>query len=480
MGRQVNLNPDTTYTIERMMDLVAWKFKNNPGYWKNYSAVIDARQKANYQPHFDRGRLQEAFRLLSKLESLSLQRLSESRPVRDLSPLQGFSNVRWLSLGSNEISDLSPLRTLTALRELHLTANRVRDISPLQSCVQLERLHLSNNPIGDYGPLQFLPKLRELNISDRQILDLHTCPRLPHLWALRGHRVYDDQAALQHAALDDLTRLPDMPIVAGLEIRGACSLRGIERFLDLRDLNVSGSFHDLSPLRALKKLTSLEIEECSASDVSPLGKLLALRKLRLKSDQLRDVKQLDKLPALREVRIEGQQVSHRQLQRLKTSLSGWDSEFLLERPTRAPSFDLEIVSQSEFDYYDKNPYGLENWDGDRSLLWSERGWLLDRIDDALSVDLEDETDYAIPLQNYTRRSHTVCLYTEYAIGLLRQVVQRIQNILCHARNPWIIYLQNDITMSDAPDTPAFILWIYPDKIVTTKSHAKAVSQLLKL
>ena len=65
--------------------------------------------------------------------------------VKDLSPLAGLTNLTGLYLGINSASDLSPLAELTSLESLFLDSNGISDLSPLAGLTKLTRLAVNNN-----------------------------------------------------------------------------------------------------------------------------------------------------------------------------------------------------------------------------------------------------------------------------------------------------------------------------------------------
>jgi len=77
----------------------------------------------------------------------------------DILPLSYMTNLRWLSLYSNQISDISPLSNLTNLNHLYLFNNQISDISPLANLTNLSRLYLFNNQISDISSLSGLTNL---------------------------------------------------------------------------------------------------------------------------------------------------------------------------------------------------------------------------------------------------------------------------------------------------------------------------------
>jgi len=133
---------------------------------------------------------------------------------------------------------------------------------------------------------------------------------------------------------------------------------------------------------------------------------------------------------------------------------------------------LEVVDQKTFDVYDtEKPHNVTKSDANEGLLSSELEWLDAQIDDVLSVDFEEDEDYTIPFQWGGARSRTVVLLSEEAIEAFPRLVLGIQKVLSTAKKDWIIYFQSD--------GDAFIVWVYPDKIMVTKEYAESVRTLIK-
>ena len=87
-----------------------------------------------------------------------------SSGVRDLSFLQGLTNLKELTLRNNDIEDLSPLASLSGLRELNLPFNLISDLTPLAGLDKLVKLRLYGNRISCLEPLRGLTSLNQLNL----------------------------------------------------------------------------------------------------------------------------------------------------------------------------------------------------------------------------------------------------------------------------------------------------------------------------
>ena len=91
--------------------------------------------------------------------------------VRGIKPLAGLTNLTDLNLGANLIRDITALTSLTKLRSLWLSDNQIGDITSLAALTDLERLHLANNQISDVRPLVGLTELKHLHLARNPILD---------------------------------------------------------------------------------------------------------------------------------------------------------------------------------------------------------------------------------------------------------------------------------------------------------------------
>jgi hypothetical protein len=262
-----------------------------------------------------------------------------------------------------------------------------------------------------------------------------------------------------------------------LDLRGCASLEGIERFLELRNLNVSsGKLHDLSPLSTLNKLTHLHIGHNEVESLAPLRRLFALRDLWAGYNRIHSIEPLVNLPVLHEVCLKENPVPLEDVDALERTLTSWDEEFSDPHPQTQPCLEVQIVSQETWDYYDSHPFNLGDFDGDAGLLESEKLWLLSQIENALEVDWTKEQDFVIPSQSPQARSHTVCLMSSAAAASLRSIATAIQRVLCEARNEFIIYLQTDHCEKDAPE---YVVWVYRDRILATDETSSTITALLR-
>lgn len=84
--------------------------------------------------------------------------------IRDLSFLEGLTQLKELDLWDNDIEDLTPLASLTGLRELWLPYNLISDLSPLAGLDKLVQLKVYGNQIKSLEPLRGLTSLNTLDL----------------------------------------------------------------------------------------------------------------------------------------------------------------------------------------------------------------------------------------------------------------------------------------------------------------------------
>lgn len=458
-----DLTPDATYTIELLIEWFRAKF--DPVYWKGETERRMARESRHYKPSFSKKYVHAAEKVLKTLSWLSLQRVNDrERPIRDLNALRYLPKLTGLSLDNNRVRDISPIANCRKLKRLHLSENPIRDVSALASCKELELLGLESTPVENLQVLEQLPKLRDLSVSAAQVRGLKQLTRLPAIVELSFGR----------GSFDSFKRLPAMPNVRILRCAHVKRLEGLEKFPTLENLmNLSGTFDTLAPLSNLKSLTHIDISKSRVNSLEPLSKLTALRHLCLATTVRRlDLSPLRSLPFLHDLDVECGGKKPASQRSFNAKLESWDTEFRADEPRHTPSLEVEIVDQKTFDLPDgKQPFNRTPSETNEGLLESEREWLDDQINNVLAVDFEAETDYTLPSMWSGARSRTVVLFSETAIAAFPRLVLGIQGVLSNTTRDWIIYLQ--------PEDGKFAVWIYPDRIITKKKHAKIVRRLIQ-
>lgn len=214
---------------------------------------------------------------------------------------------------------------------LDLSFREITDISRLSQCLHLRELDLSGNPLGSLNTLSGLPKLtklilRETGLTDDALAFLGTLQRLTYLdirdnpaltaqgletlgLNLSGCQVVHDTVYFT-LNLGEQQLSSDMAEISVIS-SGVASLSGLERFAELRRLDLSGNaVSDLGPLRELYGLEELTLAHNRIWDLSPLSGHTALRKLDLSHNDIRDVYALAGCTGLVELDLSGNQITY--------------------------------------------------------------------------------------------------------------------------------------------------------------------------
>lgn len=461
---QTTLSEDEIHTVETLIERVQWKFDS--AYWDEWTECEDSPRKPDYKLRLEIRHLVVAEKALADLDWVSFQRGENEWPIRNLQALRYLPELSGLCLNDSEVVELGPLCACRNLRRLELARTPATDISALAGCRKLERLNLQGTNIASLAVLETLIQLKELAISVEHVPLLENLQKLPSL----------EKLEISGGVFDSFARFPALPNLRTLWGAKVKSLEGIERFATLQSLvNFGGEISDLSPLRAVGKLTHINILESRVQSLAPMASLSALRALRLhtRSAQI-DLTPLAGLPALHEVNIKCAGWEPNAVGKFRERLTSWDTEFWVENPRYSASLLIEVVDKETFDFYDtKGKFGLKPTDSNSQLLSSELGWLDARLMDVFAFGLEKDTDFSLPFRWGGGRSRTVIVQSDRAVGVFRSLVLGMQQVLCHAKNDWILYLQSDGT------EPEIIVWLYPNRIVTTEEYAAQVRNLIR-
>jgi len=110
--------------------------------------------------------------------------LTKATQVRDVTPLSGLTNLKWLFLNGTQVSDVTPLSGLTNLEQLNLGDTQVRDVTALAGLTSLERLSLAYTPVSDVTALAGLTSLEVLYLNGTQVTDVTPLTGLTNLKVL--------------------------------------------------------------------------------------------------------------------------------------------------------------------------------------------------------------------------------------------------------------------------------------------------------
>lgn len=282
---------------------------------------------------------------LPNLENVYLGSLNESNDEPfDISALADKKNLKKLTVYFVKVKDLSPLEGLTELDDIYLEKALVEDLSPLASAKKLTRLLLLRLPATDLTPIGELTELTYLGFYGTQFTDISPLKSLKKLTyiGLNGIKATDmspigEMTELRHVLLDE-TRFTDYSPLTNcteIEILQARSnennfsdLDVIKSMPNLRTLYVDGndkiqnwdalatatnleslsaaetSFSDLSLLNNMPKLNHFDLDECALTNPEVLGTLPSLTRVSVqKTTGIEDISVFKTLWKLKELNI---------------------------------------------------------------------------------------------------------------------------------------------------------------------------------
>jgi len=88
----------------------------------------------------------EDYDVLAKFDKLTFLRLS-SKPIADLSPIAGLTQLANLDINGTKIKDLAPLVDMVEMKQLDLSELELEDLSPLYGMKKLETLYVVKSKI---------------------------------------------------------------------------------------------------------------------------------------------------------------------------------------------------------------------------------------------------------------------------------------------------------------------------------------------
>lgn len=262
----------------------------------------------------------------------------------DLSGLKNLTNLKYLDISDSGVSNIEPLSKLVNLRELNASDNKIEDITPIAQLPKLEKLSLhdnyierlpvlnlpcltsldiSNNLLTDIQPLESLTKLKALSIENNRIKDFTPLKKLPLEELDVSEESESSSSLIKDKELErvlrealnkptgeitknDLEKLKELFILQ----EDIYSLEGLQYAKNLTSLSISfASISDLSPLRNLTQLVSLDLRNNKIKDIEALSQLVNLEELNLSYNRIEQINSLANLTKLKRLTLSGNKIS---------------------------------------------------------------------------------------------------------------------------------------------------------------------------
>ena len=212
--------------------------------------------------------------------------------IRDVTPLQGLTQLRFLEMEGNQISGLSPLAGLTNLTSLSLGQNPIVDYSGLSNLTSLTCLSVRTGNLGDLSVLQRSTGLISLSLSENVVSDVSPLAALTNLDCLDLRWNQITNFVLAGPGPANLSQL----YLGGNPLSGVPPLQGLPR-LTLLNLDDDG-ICDLQPLASLAKLTYLSLSRNTITNLAVLSQLSGLVNLELRGNSISNLSFITSLSRL--------------------------------------------------------------------------------------------------------------------------------------------------------------------------------------
>jgi Leucine-rich repeat (LRR) protein len=259
-------------------------------------------------------------------DSLDLQ----SHGLEDISPIQKFSRLRYLSISNNPIKSLVPIEGLNALSTLEAENTQVNSIKSILRLKKLQRLNLAKNQLSEeqFLSLSKLNSLKLLDVDQSGIGAVSVEKFLSQegsdisvIYDREGIKSWWDdlnttwksilklQSPLSLKPTDkelhDLTAIKSIIIIK----ENIQNLSPLSQFIHLEKVHLEGvGYIDLESVTAIRKVKHLSITNSPISDLEPLSQLYYLERLILDFTAVSDLKPLEKMQSLEYLSLAGTQV----------------------------------------------------------------------------------------------------------------------------------------------------------------------------
>ena len=280
------------------------------------------------------GKALVSFEGIPQLPKLQRIKLNSAAPA-DLTPLLALPALTSIDFNSCTINDISPLAKLANLTDLNLYGATISDFGPLSEAPQLKKLTYYATKGSDYSTLGKLTQVENLQGGLTDLADIAWVENLQNLKELRVFaELVEDYTPLAKTKLEKLTiwnmkkptnlaqlsgatslkylKLWGLKDVSGFE--GLGSLVNLEEFI-IDGLNKEKGSADLSFIKGLTKIKTLNLRGATLTNVDGLASLSVLKKLDAtelnarEGDPALDLSFLAKLGALESLDLSKSRVS---------------------------------------------------------------------------------------------------------------------------------------------------------------------------
>ncbi|MEM7085036.1 MAG: leucine-rich repeat domain-containing protein, partial [Bacteroidota bacterium] len=230
-------------------------------------------------------------------ELTSLQYLElPSNQIKDISSLSHLKNLTNLNISRNQIEDLTPLIHLNKIESLSLQSNPISSIGPIKK-LNLRFVSLGNNNVEDFFDLKEVKSLKTIHVLFEKNSTFSTLGKPPEL---KNLRIYGSEVNRETSFLNNFKGIEELKF-HGCKIS---SLQDINKLQSLTKLGLhDNQIEELEGLEKLKNLHSLDLSRNKLRNINTIGQLKGLNQLELSYNQITDISALKSLEKLNELSI---------------------------------------------------------------------------------------------------------------------------------------------------------------------------------
>ncbi len=243
----------------------------------------------------------ESLRKLQKLQVIIANKTS----VKDLSPLQDHTAIRYLDISNTEVTDISVVSRFTKLKVLRADKTKIESLDPLNDLKGLEKLYVDQTPVHDIIVQEFL-------LKNPTCLVVHKTIHLNRWWSMispEWKEVFRKEMAPDTSATrENLHRLVERE---SLQFKEAPvrDLSALSEFVRLKALDFSGtSITDISMPPNISSLKSLHATNSPIQKIESLQNLGTLEDLDIANTPTDDLKVIGNLGNLQKFNCSGTHV----------------------------------------------------------------------------------------------------------------------------------------------------------------------------
>ena len=266
--------------------------------------------------------------LLANLRNLEKLNCSHT-PTDSLEMLSRMLSLRDLRLNNTFVSQLTPLQSLPELQILDCSRTYVKDLSPLQDLHKLERLYISGSPVSELNALSGLAKLQTIYLDSTNVSELEPLSGLAEL-----ESIYCDHTGITASKAN--TFMEENPKVMVIHesvvlskwwnsmsepwqdiFRGMTDLdpepskEQLHQAIKITEMDISGNpeISELTPLKVLVHLRSLDCSNTGIDNLWPLSDLIDLHTLNCSNTGISNCEALRDLTNLEQLNLSHTQLS---------------------------------------------------------------------------------------------------------------------------------------------------------------------------